>query len=447
MSAAPLGWPGIVRLGLVQTALGAVVVLVTSTLNRVMAVELLLPAAVPGALVGLHYAVQVLRPRWGHGSDSGGRRTPWIAGGMAALAVGAVLASLATALAAGDAVAGLALATLAFALIGAGVGAAGTSLLALLAERVEDGRRPAAAALVWIMMILGFVVTAGVAGHHLDPFSLERLVAVTAVVAAAALALTALALFRVEGPGRASRAYDPGARPEPFARALAEVWAETRARRFTVFVFGSMLAYSAQDLILEPFAGVVFGMTPGESTKLGGVQHAGVLVGMIVVGLLGGGRRAGGLLSGWAVGGCVGSGLAMAGLVLAAGVGPAWPLRANVFLLGLANGIFAVAAIGSMMGLARSGAARREGTRVGLWGAAQALAFGLGGLAGTGAVDLGRALGGSPQAAYGFVFAAEAVLFALSAHLAVQVNATLHETCPVKRAAALPPGLEPAREG
>jgi BCD family chlorophyll transporter-like MFS transporter len=326
-------------------------------------------------------------------------------------------------------------------------GAAGTSLLALLAERVEDGRRPAAAALVWIMMILGFVVTAGVAGHHLDPFSLERLVAVTAVVAAAALALTAVALAGIEGPGRAPRTPVLGAPREPFARALAEVWAEARARRFTVFVFGSMLAYSAQDLILEPFAGIVFGMTPGESTKLGGVQHAGVLVGMIVVGLLGGGRRAGGLLSGWAVGGCIGSAVAMAGLALAAGVGPAWPLRVNVFLLGLANGVFAVAAIGSMMGLARSGAARREGTRVGLWGAAQALAFGLGGIVGTAAVDLGGALTGSPQAAYGFVFLVEAVLFAVSAHLAVQVNATLAETCPVKRAAVLPPGLAPAREG
>ena len=58
----PLGWFGIVRLGFVQAALGAIVVLVTSTLNRVMVVELALPAVVPGALVALHYAVQVLRP-------------------------------------------------------------------------------------------------------------------------------------------------------------------------------------------------------------------------------------------------------------------------------------------------------------------------------------------------------------------------------------------------
>ena len=78
MNATPLGWIGIVRLGLVQTALGAIVVLMTSTINRVMVVELALPAFVPGLLVASHYAVQILRPAWGYGADVGGRRTPWI---------------------------------------------------------------------------------------------------------------------------------------------------------------------------------------------------------------------------------------------------------------------------------------------------------------------------------------------------------------------------------
>ena len=64
-----------------------------------------------------------------------------------------------------------------------------------------------------------------------------------------------------------------------FREAFAEVWSERDARRFTMFVFISMLAYSAQDLILEPFAGSVYGFTPGEFTELSGLQHAGVLAG------------------------------------------------------------------------------------------------------------------------------------------------------------------------
>ena len=47
-------WLGIARFGLVQAALGAIVVLTTSTINRVMIVELALPAMVPGLLVTWH---------------------------------------------------------------------------------------------------------------------------------------------------------------------------------------------------------------------------------------------------------------------------------------------------------------------------------------------------------------------------------------------------------
>lgn len=90
------GWLQVVRLGLVQASLGAIVVLMTSTLNRIMVVELALPAMLPGALVALHYLVQMSRPRMGHGSDQGTRRTPWIIGGMTVLAAGALSATLAT---------------------------------------------------------------------------------------------------------------------------------------------------------------------------------------------------------------------------------------------------------------------------------------------------------------------------------------------------------------
>ena len=131
-----LGWTGIVRLGLVQTALGAIVVMMTSTINRVMVVELALPAIVPGLLVASHYAIQILRPAWGYGSDVGGRRTPWIIGGMAVLALGGTGAALATALAASNLPLGLALAAVAFLLVGVGAGAAGTSVLAMLAASV-----------------------------------------------------------------------------------------------------------------------------------------------------------------------------------------------------------------------------------------------------------------------------------------------------------------------
>jgi BCD family chlorophyll transporter-like MFS transporter len=418
-----LAWFGIVRLGLVQAALGALVVLTTSTLNRVMVVELALPAMLPGLLVGLHYGVQLARPRFGYGSDLGARRTPWILGGLGLLAVGGVTAAVATAWMTTQLYSGIALAVVAFIAIGFGVGAAGTSLLALLAKRVDAHRRAAAATIVWMMMIAGLAVTASVAGALLDPFSLPRLIAVSSAVSVIAFTLACLAVWRVEPRGPVPRAASHAeAAPVPFREALTEVWREPKARRFTIFVFVSMLAYSAQDLILEPFAGAVFGFTPGQSTQLSGVQHGGVLAGMVLLALLAtgvGGPRLGSLRF-WAVAGCLGSALALFALTLAAQVGGDWPLRPTVFLLGLANGMFSIAAIASMMSLARVGRESREGLRVGLWGAAQGTAFGLGGFAGTVASDLAHLLLGSSQRAYGAVFALEALLFLVAALLAMR---------------------------
>ncbi len=265
---APLGWFSIFRLALVQTALGAIVVLTTSTMNRVMVVELMLPAMLPGALVTLHHALQILRPRWGHGSDVGGHRTPWIIGGMAVLAIGGTGAAAAIAVMAHNTQLGIMLAVLAFALVGIGVGATGTSLLALLATSVAPERRAPAATMVWMMMIAGFIVTTILAGSFLDPFTPMRLIAVTASVSAIAFVVATAAIWGVEKRApQLERDAQKASKPD-FKISLRQVWSESQARRFTIFIFISMLAYSMQDLILEPYAGVVFGLTRANRQSL-----------------------------------------------------------------------------------------------------------------------------------------------------------------------------------
>ena len=432
-----LGWLGIARLGLVQTSLGAIVVLTTSTLNRVMVVELALPALLPGILVAIHYFVQISRPRFGHGSDNGGRRTPWIIGGIAVLGAGGILAAVATAVMATSEIAGIALALAAFLAIGMGVGASGTCLLVLLASMVAPDRRAAAATITWIMMIAGFAITAGVAGAFLDPFSFGRLVAVTATVSAIALVVTIAALWRLEKRADAARYVVEKQEPSrrDFMAALREVASERQTMRFALFVFISMLAYSAQDLVLEPFAGAIFALTPGASTQLGGIQHSGVLLGMVLVALVGstGAARKDEILRICMIVGCVGSALLLATLAVSGFVGEGWPLTTTVFALGVANGAFAVAAIGSMMGLVSRGNRNRDGVRMGVWGAAQAIAFGLGGIAGTFAVDLTRFVTGSALHAYALVFVLQAALFGVAAILASRLTRDVAESASPRR--------------
>ncbi|HMO09281.1 MAG TPA: BCD family MFS transporter [Paracoccaceae bacterium] len=409
-----LSWLSVARLGLVQMSLGAVVVLMTSTLNRLMVVELALPAVLPGLLVGLHYAIQLSRPAWGYRSDIAGNRTRWIVGGMAVLAAGGLTAALGVMVMEGAFWPGLALSVLAYALIGAGVGASGTSLLALLATATHPRRRAAAATITWLMMIFGIAVTATVAGRFLDPYSPARLVEVVAVVCALAVALTAAAVAGIE---RRVAPAAPEPRPAPLRRGLAEVWAEPQARAFTTFVFLSMTAYFMQELILEPYAGLVFGLTPGQTTQLSGAQNGGVFLGMLAVGVAATGLGLGSLRS-WVVAGCLGSAAALV-WIAALGQGAPGGIVAAAMTLGLFNGMFAVAAIGSMMALAGQGRGAREGTRMGLWGASQAIAAGVGGLTGAAAVDVLRRLL-TDDAAFGAVFLAEAGLFVLAAGLALR---------------------------
>jgi BCD family chlorophyll transporter-like MFS transporter len=416
-----LGWIGIVRLGLVQSAIGAMVVLCTSTLNRVMVVEMHLAASIPAALVAWHYVLQLSRPLWGYGSDRGGRRTTWIVAGMALLAMGALLAANAAIISGTNLPLGTVLGVGAYTLIGAGVGAAGTSLLALLATEVTPDRRPAAAAITWIMMIAGIVVTAIASGAVLDPYSPQRLALVASGVTGIAFVVSGLAVWGVEkrrlGPPKPERQV-------PFARAFAEVWNRPLSRRFTIFVFVSMLAYSAQDLILEPYAGLIFGFSLGQSTQLSGTQHSGVLLGMALAGGTGFFVRTdkAAYLRLATIAGCLLSAASLVMLGLAGHAGPAWPLSPTVFALGFANGVFAVSAIGLMMAYAGTGEAAGEGTHMGVWGAAQGIAFGAGGFAGASSLDAMRHLMPDAQA-FLAVFGAEALLFLAAAWLALRLAA------------------------
>jgi len=230
-----LSWVQIFRLGLVQMALGAIVVLTTSTLNRLMVVELALPATLPGLLVALHYGIQMTRPKWGFASDANNSTR-----------------------------------------------AARSCRDDNLADddlwHCRDRRR--------------------------TPALLLRIVA---IVVSGAIVLTCLAVWGVERKLAVVRAPDE----TPFWEGLREVWGETEARNFTLFVFLSMTAYFMQELILEPYAGLVFAFTPGQSTGLSGAQNGGVFLGMLAVGIIATGFRKGALRH-WVMAGCMGSAAALA---------------------------------------------------------------------------------------------------------------------------------------
>ena len=243
--------------------LGAVVVLMTSTLNRLMVVELSMAATIPGFLVGLHYIIQLSRPKWGLASDVDNNRTKWIILGMLILALGANLATFSLSIFASNYLLAFILSMIAYALIGIGVGASGTSLLALMAKHTLERRRPAAAMITWLMMIFGIAMTAGLVGKLIAPYSHERLTTVVLGLTAITICVTFLATWRIEnGLVSIQKAQEPST---ALMNELRDVWAHNETRKFTIFVFLSMTAYFMQELILEPYAGLVFVYTPSQT--------------------------------------------------------------------------------------------------------------------------------------------------------------------------------------
>ena len=429
-----MNWFSILRLGLVQLCIGSSVVIPLSTLNRLMKVELALPATIAGFLIALHYAVQLTRVNWGYLSDKTQNRSQWIIFGMLIIGIGGVLASASIPLIESNFAYGIMLALFSYTLIGFGVGAAGTPLLALLASYSSKSQKGFAASITFLMMILGLAITGITAGIILDPYSHQKLIKITASLAIITNILSFLSLKNLEKSLRNNAdARTPNAinYDVPFLEGIKKVWMEREARLFTIFIFISMGAFSMQDPILEPFAGEVFGFAVGESTKLDGFHKIGTLIGIILIILCLSKFRIGfGSLSFvknerlgsekfWLITGCLFSALS---LIIISVLGLTYKdpgiLNSVVFLFGISNGVFTAGILGTMLHLASRGSdGNNTGTRMGIWGAAQAYATMIAVFFSTVLVDILGLMMNSLPSVYGIVFLTAASFFIAAAFL------------------------------
>ena len=399
-----------------------------------MKVELALPATIAGFLIALHYAVQLTRVNWGHLSDKSRNRSQWIVLGMLILGVGGILASASIPLIESRFSYGIMLALFSYSLIGFGVGAAGTPLLALLATYSSKSQKGFAASITFLMMILGLAITGITVGTILDPYSHQKLLKITSSLAIITIIISFLSLRNLERSlQNSSHALSPNTinSDVPILEGIKKVWMEREARLFTIFIFISMGAFSMQDPILEPFAGEVFGFTVGESTKLDGFHKIGTLIGIISIVLCLSKFRIGfGSLSIvknehlgseklWLITGCLLSALSLFIIsLLALTFTEPNLLNSVVFIFGISNGVFTAGVLGTMLHLASRGSSdNKEGTRMGIWGAAQAYATMIAVFFSTLLVDILGLIMTSLPSVYGIVFLTAASFFIASAYL------------------------------
>ncbi|MFN2275850.1 MAG: BCD family MFS transporter [Anaerolineales bacterium] len=407
----------ILRLGLFQVAAGGLSVLFLGVLNRVMRVELGLDLFRVTLIVGGgHYLGALIAIPFGYYSDThplgGFRRSFYVLfGAIGAAAVLAGSVQVVTWLAASPTSGRLAASFGFFLLEGIASYIAGTAFLALVTDLTSPAERGRVTGLIWTMLMVGIILTGVITGALLSPFSLERVQTMFLAAGGLATALAIAALVRQE-----KRAID-------WKRETSgNLWAALRAlgtnrpaRWFAAFLFLSMFSYFMQDVILEPFGGEVFALSPAETTRFNAYMGVGVVLSM----LLGGSQLIPrlGKRSTTSIGLVVmiGAFLGLAGSSL---VGAAGALAFLILLLGVGAGFFTVGGVSLMMDMTT---AQQTGLFVGLWTLIQALAKGPTAIAGGALQSAFLALGASVPAAYAAVFGFEAFGLALSILLLRQV--------------------------
>jgi MFS transporter, BCD family, chlorophyll transporter len=413
----------LLRLSLFQVSVGMAMVLLTGTLNRVMIVELNVPAWLVGLMVSLPIVFAPFRALIGHKSDThrsvlGWRRVPYIWFGTLLQFGGFAIMPFALLVLSGDTHGplwiGQAGAALAFLLVGAGLHTTQTAGLALANDLAPAHARPRVVALLYVMLLLGMVASALIFGLLLRGFTAIHLIQIIQGAAAVTFILNGIALWQQEA--RNPRLTDPAAPKQSFRAAFQAYAGDRRSSRLLIAVGLGTAGFAMQDILLEPFGGQVFGLSVAETTQLTALLAAGTLAGFGLAARL---LTRGGDPARIASAGALAGVFAFAAIIFAPVLASVGVFRAGTAVIGFGSGLFAVGMLTAAMELAQGNG---SGLALGAWGAVQATAAGLAiGLSGTlrDAVShfaqsgaLGEAMR-TPEAGYSFVYHLEiGLLFA-----------------------------------
>jgi MFS transporter, BCD family, chlorophyll transporter len=397
------------RLAGFPIGLGLVSVLVSGTLNRVMIVEMNIPASLVGLFFALPLLISPLRIWLGYRSDAypiwGLRREPLILFGSLLAGVGITGATLALVETGSLSVLVVCVLILAFIAYGFGKNLSSNTFEALLADKFIGDQRPRAVTFYKVAMFVGIMLGALLLGRLLDPFSEMRLLVIVIAAAVGTFLLTIISVARQEPREASIQSESQEARGMAFWTTFKTmIWADPQIRRFFIFVMLTVIGTLAQDVLLEPYAALVLNMSVGETTRLTAIWGAGTLLSMGAAGawLI---KRYGyvrvvrvGLLLGI---------LTFLGLILSGALELTTMFLLLVFFLGVSTGLSASGMLSAVIDFTT---AERAGLLMGVWGVAHNLGQAAGNLVSGSLVDIIRALQRNALTAYGLVFALEAVL-------------------------------------
>ncbi len=367
----------LIRLSLFQVSVGLALALIVGTLNRVMIVELAVPATLVGVMLALPLVFAPLRALIGFKSDThrsalGWRRVPYIWFGSLLAFGGFAIMPFALLILSGDThgpvIYGQIAAALAFLLVGAGMHTTQTVGLALATDLAPDAVRPRVVALMCTMLLAGAAFGSILYGVLLADFSQLRLIQVIQGTAVVTLALNCIALWKQEARDPERTAFDR------VNQSFAESWQALRAdplvlRRLIALAIGTA-GFALQDVLLEPYGGQVLGLSVSGTTFATALLATFGIAGFVVAArAIGAGRDPYRTASYGALHGLFG----LTCVMFTAPIQTLALFVVGVALVGFGSGLFAHATLTAAM---RSAPVGQVGLALGVWGAVQATASG-----------------------------------------------------------------------
>jgi BCD family chlorophyll transporter-like MFS transporter len=371
----------LLRLSLFKFTMGITTALMIGTLNRVMIVELFVPAWLVSMMLALPLLVAPFRAVTGYQSDVhvsafGWRRVPYMWGGTLIQFLGlAVMPFALLVLSGGGQVpvpdwVGQGAAAIAFLMVGAGLQTSQTAGLALATDQASEETRHRVVALMYSMLLVGAVFGSLVYSFLLANFTPEILVQVVQGTALVVLMLNGIALWKQEPRNPEHLKAMKTEIRRPFKAVWAEFIAIPNAKRFLWATALGTMAFNMQDIVLEPYGGEILQLSVGATSALTAMLSAGGLFGFYFAGR----QLAKGLdpmrLAAY---GALAGLPAFSAVIFSAPLDAGWLFRFGAFGIGFGGGMFAVGTLFTAMRLE----AAFIGLALGAWGAVQAAAAGL----------------------------------------------------------------------
>lgn len=376
-------WFRVIRLGLIQFGIGLSLAPISGTLNRVLIAELNIPAVAVGVLISLHYFVSPVRVMIGYRSDKnrsvGKWRTPYVVLGVLLTFGGLVCAPFALILLSGDGQIGfvpaMIICFLIFATYGVGINIVETVYLALVSDITPPEERGKVITVLWVMLILGTVVSAVIVSAILVDYSHKLLIQVMQSSAMIFVLLTVIALWgqeRLRPDGSIISRTETVRVRMSLQESLQQIGKHDILKPLFAMIFIATMAFATHDVLLEPYGGEILNMSVSETMSLTALWGIMTMGGVGSAGWMLWRKQPPTLLIGF---GCL-VGLAGFGMIsYASHVESVDPFRLGVAMVSMGRGIFLVGSVILVMSLTDISHA---GLFIGIWGIVQALAQGVG---------------------------------------------------------------------